>query len=164
MLNITRLIKSSLWVIALSLSLTSVSYAVDGSAPQAPALKAEETATEITASDPVLSKMSADMKQNAQKFGVHASMLAQEGKGAELAGLILAASEIVGTLKGSEVYIVQLSSLNPDLVLITEIWTSQADHKASLENPQLAELIQKARPLIKGIDHNWAVPIGGKGL
>jgi quinol monooxygenase YgiN len=68
------------------------------------------------------------------RFGVQAVMIAQPGKGDELSRIMLCASRLVANLEGSLIYIVQLSKEDEDKVLITEVWSSQANHQASLTN------------------------------
>ena len=98
------------------------------------------------------------------KFGMQVVMTALPGKGEELAELMLKASELVAPLKGCFIYVVQLSTSEKDTVLITEVWASKEDHQASLTNPEIQELIGKARPLISGMAHQAAQPLGGHGL
>lgn len=98
------------------------------------------------------------------KYGMQAVMTAQTGKGSELAEIMLKASKIVADAKGCEIYIVQVSTVDDDKILITEVWESQEAHKASLSIPEVREIISKARPLIKDMEHSPAKPLGGKGL
>lgn len=105
-----------------------------------------------------------EIAKNANKFGVQASILAVEGKSSELAGAILMAANIAKTMEGCELYVVLLSKDTPGLLLITEVWTTQSAHKASLENIEIRSIIEQARPLIARFDHQWSLPLGGKGL
>ncbi len=110
-----------------------------------------------------LSKMTKD-KKAMMKFGMQAVLTAQVGKGAELADLMLEASRLVSHLSGCEIYIVQRVIADADKILITEVWADQASHQASLTDPAVRELIGRARPLIAGMEHQLATPLGGKGL
>jgi quinol monooxygenase YgiN len=48
---------------------------------------------------------------------------------------------------------------------ITEVWDSQASHKASLSLPAVQAAIAKGRPMIAGFSNRVeTVPIGGQGL
>jgi len=97
-------------------------------------------------------------------FGMHVVMTAIPEKGEELGSLMLEASKLVSSLKGCKLYVVQLSSSEKDAVLITEVWDSKEDHKASLSLPAIQELIGKARPLISGMVHHAGNPLGGHGI
>jgi quinol monooxygenase YgiN len=98
------------------------------------------------------------------KFGMQGALTAQAGKGAELADMMLEASRLVSHLSGCEIYIVQRAIADADKILITEVWADQASHQASLTDPAVRELIGRARPLIAGMEHQLATPLGGKGL
>jgi quinol monooxygenase YgiN len=98
------------------------------------------------------------------KFGMQAVMTAQAGKGDELAAIMLEASAFVGAIQGCEIYLVQQSLVDESKILIAEVWTSKEDHQASLTNPQVRALIIQAKPLIVGMEHHPAKPLGGKGL
>lgn len=52
-----------------------------------------------------------------------------------------------------------------DAIWITEVWTDQASHEASLSLPAVRAVIAKGRPLIAGFgDSTVTVPVGGHGL
>lgn len=111
-----------------------------------------------------MAELKAEIMSNSSKFGVQATMLAVEGKGAVLAANILKAANIAKAMEGCELYVVFLSKDTPELLLITEVWTTKTAHTASLQNPEIREIIDAAKPIIAGIDHKWGLPLGGKGL
>jgi quinol monooxygenase YgiN len=98
------------------------------------------------------------------KFGMQAVITAAQGKGDELAHIMLQASEVVSTMDGCILYVVQQSLTDNAKVLITEVWTNKEAHAASLTNENIRTLIMKAKPIIIGMDHNPAKYIGGHGL
>ena len=49
-------------------------------------------------------------------------------------------------------------------ILITELWSSEEDHKQSLSNEKVRALITKAKPIISGMSGNPAKLIGGHGI
>lgn len=52
-----------------------------------------------------------------------------------------------------------------DAIWITEVWDSEASHKASLSLPSVKDAISKGRPLIAGFDtQTETVPVGGHGI
>jgi len=101
---------------------------------------------------------------NTMKFGMQAVIIAAEGKGDELAHIMLQASEVVSTMDGCILYLVQQSLTDNSKVLITEVWANKEFHAASLTNENVRALIMKAKPIITGMDHNPAKYIGGYGL
>jgi quinol monooxygenase YgiN len=59
---------------------------------------------------------------------------------------------------------VNISATEPDAVWVTEVWSSLADHEASLTRDESKALINRGLPLIAGGERIEIVPIGGKGL
>jgi quinol monooxygenase YgiN len=102
-------------------------------------------------------------KEN-MKFGMQVVMTAQADKGDELASIMLKASTLVADMPGCVIYIVQQSLADDTKVLITEVWDNKDAHQASLSNLLVRELIMQAKPLIVGMEHHAALPLGGKGL
>ena len=61
-------------------------------------------------------------------------------------------------------YIVSTSD-EPEAVWVSEVWTDEAAHEASLEAADIQALIQEARPLIAGMSDRIQLTVhGGKGL
>jgi quinol monooxygenase YgiN len=57
------------------------------------------------------------------------------------------------------------TSDEPGAVWVSEVWTEQAAHDASLEPDDIRALIAKARPLIAGMSDQTELTVhGGKGL
>jgi quinol monooxygenase YgiN len=95
-------------------------------------------------------------------YGRLARATAAPGKRDALIAILLKASK---AMPGCLSYIVAQDSTNPDAIWITEVWDSQASHKASLSLPSVKEAISEARPLIAGFDKPIeTVPVGGYGL
>jgi len=84
------------------------------------------------------------------KYGLHGHLQAKEGKGKELAAILIKASELVSTAKGCKLYVIGTDETKTDAVWITEIWDSKEDHDNSLQIPGVRELIGTAMPLIDG--------------
>jgi hypothetical protein len=47
---------------------------------------------------------------------------------------------------------------------VSEVWGSAEDHAASLTGEETRALIERARPLIAGMEHVVLTPVAGKGL
>ena len=86
---------------------------------------------------------------SSEKYGLHGKLVAKEGKGSELAGLLIKASELVSTAKGCHLYMVSVDVLNDDEVWVTEIWESREDHQNSLKIPEVRALISEAMPILE---------------
>ena len=95
-------------------------------------------------------------------FGLIGKMRAAPGKRDELIGILL---EGTGTMPGCLNYIVASDPADADAIWITEVWTDEASHKASLSLPEVQAAIAKARPIIAGFDSQTrTTPLGGVGL
>lgn len=98
------------------------------------------------------------------RLGLHGKVTAQPGQRDALVKVLLTAAELVGNAPGCELYYVATSETDPDAIWVTEVWRSDADHRASLSVPGVRELISQGRPLIAAMEQVRSVPVGGKGL
>lgn len=98
------------------------------------------------------------------KFTMYGKMTAKPGKRDELVQILLEAAEGLQSNPGCELYIVNVSDDNPDDIWVTELWRDAAAHADSLKVPGAMEQIQRARPLIAGVEPMKLRPVGGKGL
>ena len=104
----------------------------------------------------------AAVAQTGGMYGLIGRMRAAAGKRAELAAILL---EGTGTMPGCRAYIVAEDAKEPDALWITEVWTDQAAHTASLKLPAVRDAIRRGRPLIAGFDSQIELrPLGGVGL
>ena len=70
----------------------------------------------------------------------------------------------MGAVPGCLLYLVSTTE-HVDEVAITEFWTDEAAHEASLQAPGVGELIGRARPVITGMSGRSVLTVlGGKGL
>jgi quinol monooxygenase YgiN len=70
-----------------------------------------------------------------------------------------------GRMPGCRSYIVAKDPQDPNGIWITEVWDSEANHKASLSLPEVQAAITKAKPMITGFAERFiTTPVGGVGL
>lgn len=97
-------------------------------------------------------------------YGITGAFVASPGKRDQLVAHMLEAAELMVAVPGCLLYLVATTE-SADEVAITELWTDQAAHEASLQAPGVAELIEKARPVIAGMTGRSVLTVlGGKGL
>ncbi len=95
-------------------------------------------------------------------YGLFGKFTAQPGKRDELVGYFLRAAELLERDPGCIQYMVSTSS-DPDAVYVSEVWTDQVAHDASLETEDIRALIPEARPLIAGTSEQTHLRVhGGK--
>jgi quinol monooxygenase YgiN len=62
-------------------------------------------------------------------------------------------------------YLVSESTGDPNVIWVTDLWTSQEAHEKALENPELRPFVEKSLPLLEGMPEQIEIrPVGGKGL
>ena len=95
-------------------------------------------------------------------YGLIGRMKATAGKRDDLAAILLAGS---AGMPGCLSYVVAKDGIDPDTLWVTEVWESEADHKASLTLPTVKDAIANGRPLIASFDEiHMTEPIGGHGI
>jgi quinol monooxygenase YgiN len=95
-------------------------------------------------------------------YGLIGRILAQPGKSAELAAILVPGE---GGMPGCLSYVVAEDPGNGDALWVTEVWVDQAAHQASLQLPQVQAAIARGRPLIAGFDNRVETNVlGGIGL
>lgn len=100
-----------------------------------------------------------------EKFGLYGKLIAVEGKRDELTKILLDAAHSLNELNECEIYIVNISENEPDSVFVYEVWSNEDAHKASLSLEATQTLIQKAKPIMAGMERiSTLIPKGGKGI
>ena len=98
-------------------------------------------------------------------YGLHGRIVATPGDGDDLVALLLEGADGLADTEGCRLYVISRDPKDRDSVWITEVWTGHAAHDASLKDPRVREVIQRARPLIASMSDSMEfVPVGGKGL
>lgn len=97
-------------------------------------------------------------------FGLFGKFTVIEGERDQLAHILLQAAESMKDIEGCEIYLVSTSDNDPNAVFVYEEWSSEHAHQASLNHDATRMLIQRAKPLITGMERiSTLKPIGGKG-
>lgn len=95
-------------------------------------------------------------------YGLIGKMTAVPGKRDELLWILLGD---IGEMPGCLSYVVARDPGNDDAIWITEVWDSEASHKASLTLSAVQTSIKKALPLIATFnEHILTEPVGGHGF
>jgi quinol monooxygenase YgiN len=95
-------------------------------------------------------------------YGLIGKMTAVAGQRDALAAILI---DGTAAMPGCLSYVVAADATEPDALWVTEVWDSQASHKASLQLPGVQAAIAKGRPLIAGFGTRVEpAPIGGFGI
>jgi quinol monooxygenase YgiN len=93
-------------------------------------------------------------------YGFHATMTARPGKADELIELLL--SEAPMANERCVVFLVGRSASDPNVVHVTEGWTTKEAHAENFAKEQSQALVAKIAPLVTdGAQYQDEVPVGG---
>jgi quinol monooxygenase YgiN len=95
---------------------------------------------------------------------MHAKIRSQAGQRDTLVAVLLEAAAALQQVSGCQLYLVSASASEPDTVWVTEVWSSQAEHQASLTREDVQPILLRGRPLIASFERIEIEPLGGKGL
>lgn len=99
------------------------------------------------------------------RYGLFGKFTVREDDRNELVAILLEAAASLNGLQECEIYIVSSSEEEPGSVFVYEVWQSEEAHKNSLALESTQTLIQRARPLLTGVERIATLsPAGGKGL
>lgn len=95
-------------------------------------------------------------------YGLIGKMTAVEGQRDALTAILL---ERIPNLVGCISYVVAHDPGDDSAIYVTEIWTSEDAHRASLQVQAVKDAIYKALPLVATFsDARVTTPVGGMGL
>ena len=94
----------------------------------------------------------------------YAKLVAHDGRGEELARVLLAAAEDLMSDPGCELYLINRQSGAPETIWVTEAWRSQADLDAVTSRIRGSERVAATMALVSAFDLIELDPLGGKGL
>ena len=95
----------------------------------------------------------------------YAKAVAKAGRGDELAQRLLDVARALKEVPGCQLYVINRSPADPDVVWVTELWQSQEQLDAALETPQARALIPEVLDLVGdgGFERIDLEPVGGVG-
>ena len=98
-----------------------------------------------------------------ERYSVYGNIIAQEGKVEELKNYLLEAATGMEKVAGCYCYIVGVNPEETNAVYVFEVWENEEAHQASLQLENVRQLIEKAKPIIAGMNSYPNLTIlGGK--
>jgi quinol monooxygenase YgiN len=104
------------------------------------------------------------MRRGMSRVARYGRAVAHQGRGEELAELLLTAAADLEGDPGCELYLVNRQVGEPDVVWVTELWRSQADLDASLAQIRGSDQVESAMQLVSDWEMIELELLGGKGL
>jgi len=95
---------------------------------------------------------------------MYGKIVAQPGQRDALVAVLLQAADGMRHVPGCELYIVNMAVTEPDVIWVTEVWSSRKAHQEALEREEVKTTVARHRHLIAGGDRIELAPVGGKGL
>ncbi len=96
--------------------------------------------------------------------GRYVKLVAKPGRGDALAELMLEVATGLADTRGCELYVINRSTSEHDVIWVTELWSSQAAIDAALSDDGTREQLARTRELLAGAERIDLVPLGGAGL
>lgn len=97
------------------------------------------------------------------KYGLFGKFVAKDGELESLVNILLEAAESMSSIEDCEMYHVSISPDIQNCIFVYEVWKHENAHKASLTLEATQTLIQKAKPIIAGMERiSTFIPKGGK--
>ncbi|CAM4071007.1 antibiotic biosynthesis monooxygenase [Listeria booriae] len=98
-------------------------------------------------------------------FGLITKFKAHPGNRKALVNILLEAATGLDKYNACIQYVVSVNEEDPDTVIVSEVWTDEGHHAASLDNEEVKAVIERAKPLIHSIEKSVKMDVvGGKGL
>jgi quinol monooxygenase YgiN len=98
-----------------------------------------------------------------EQIARHGRMTAKEGKGDELAELMLAAAAGLEDDPGCDLYLINRQADDPDTIWITELWRSKAALDAAIEKIRGSDDVSKVMAIVADASPVELELLGGKG-
>ena len=99
------------------------------------------------------------------KFSLFGKFTVEEGQRDTMVEILLEAAESMNDLNECEAYHVSVSENESGAVYVYEVWSNEEAHQASLSLEATQHLIQRAKPIITGMERiSTLKTMGGKGL
>ena len=97
-------------------------------------------------------------------YGYTATMRTKPGHRDDVTAILLSGADGLRAA-GCQLYVVSVSSDDPDLIHVNEVWDSKEQHDASLRLPETRAAIARAMPLLTGeFTSQELTVVGGLGV
>jgi len=99
------------------------------------------------------------------KFSLYGKFTIKDGERDNMVNILLEAAESMKDLDECLIYLISTSESEPNCVFVYEVWSDVTAHQESLKLEATQTLIQRAKPIITGMERiSTLKTIGGKGI
>ena len=97
-------------------------------------------------------------------YGLLNKLTAKPGKRDEVIGILLESGKLFDD-PACLMYMVSEDDHDPNVIHVTDLWTSKERHEKALQAPELRPFVEKAVPLLQGPPEQTEIkPVGGVGV
>lgn len=97
-------------------------------------------------------------------YGLLNKLTAKPGKRDEVIDILLESGKLLDD-PACLMYMVSKAADDPDVIYVTDLWTSRQRHEKALTTPELRPFVEKAVPLLAGMPQQTEIkPVGGVGV
>lgn len=97
-------------------------------------------------------------------YGLLNKLTAKPGKRDEVIGILLESGKLMDD-PACLMYMVSEAVDDPNVIYVTDLWTSKQRHQKALRKPELRPYVEKAMPLLEGMPEQIETkPAGGIGI
>jgi quinol monooxygenase YgiN len=97
------------------------------------------------------------------KYGMYVKFITHDRKREKLAHTFLQVAQMMNTVTGCELYVINQSVEDENAIWVTEVWSSKEAHQASLSMEGNKDYIMASLSLIKQVEKELQ-PLGGHGI
>ena len=97
-------------------------------------------------------------------YGLLNKLTAKPGKRDEVISILLESGKLLDD-PACQMYMVSEAADDPNVIYVTDLWTSKQRHQKALQKPELRPFVEKAMPLLEGMPEQTEIkPVGGIGI
>lgn len=92
-------------------------------------------------------------------------LTAKPGQRQQVVDILIEAGRLFDDNSDCFLSLVSESADDPNVIWVTDLWTTQKAHEEALQDPGLRPFVEKSLPLLEGMPEQIEIrPVGGKGL
>ena len=92
-------------------------------------------------------------------------LTANSDKRQQVVDILLESGKLFSDNPACHLYLVSEATEDPNVIWVTDLWTSKESHEEALKAPELRPYVEKAMPLLEGMPEQIEIrPVGGVGL
>ena len=97
------------------------------------------------------------------EFALLNRLIAKPGQRDRVVEILVESGKLFDDNAACRLYLVAESAVDPNLVWVADLWTSEEEHAEALKVPEMRPFVEQCMPLLEGMPEQIRVrPVGGK--